>query len=290
MYRESLPLFVSRVGLWLTAESTLLIGGYFLGSERIADFALVRQIAAIGAGLTAAIPNAVSPHTAAAFASGDQEKVRTMFFATVRYGLIVNVLWTVGLLLWADRVITLLVGPGHFLGQAVLVPVAVGGFLELLAALHGSLAWNIGRWPFTRHIVAGGVLNVALASLGAATFGFSGLAWGQFVSQVTTVQWFQVAYVFLACGMPFGAYVRDMLRPTVAYATAVAIAAVGVRAIADGLRPFAFDASTAARVATTAWLLASVCVTAAVAGLAAWGLALTPQDRSYFAGMLRRGR
>ena len=290
MYRESAPLFASRIGIWLTAESTLLIGGYFMGSERIADYALLRQLVSVGVSVTVAIPNAVSPHTSAAYAAGDHAKVRSMFLATLRYGTIVSVLWTVGVLLWAPSVITLLVGAEHFPGRGVLAALALGTFLELFAGLHASFAWNTGKWPFTPFIIGGGLLNIVLASVGCASFGFAGLAWGTVIAQGTTVQWFQVLYAVRASAMGIGAYLRLLVRPAAAYTAAIVVSAAGVKLAIDRVHPPLFDLGASARIAAAAWLLGGVVATSAIAAVLAWSLALTRDDRSYFKRIARLRR
>lgn len=288
MYRDSAPLFVSRIGAWLTTESTLLVGGYFLGSGRIADFGVLRQLVGIGAGVTSAIPNATSPHTAAAYSAGDQAKVQGMFLATLRYTAIVGVLWTAGLLLWARPVLSLLVGEDHFLGYGVLAPLALAGLAEVFASTHGVFAWSVGRWPFTANVVAGGVLNVVLASAGSALLGFEGLALGSVAAQAVAVYWVQVVYAVRVSAVGAARYAKELLRPAGAYALTVTVSATGLRLLLERARPALPADGDASRVSTAMWVAVGVCATTAAAAAAAWLLGLTRADRAYFLGAMRR--
>lgn len=280
LHRESAPIFASRIGSWLTVEATLLIAGYFLGPARLADFGLLRQMVAIGASVVAAIPIAISPQVSAAHAAGDDQRVRNLYAATLRYALVANVLWTLGLLLWAPNVIGLLVGEQHFLGTAVLVPLVIASLLELHAMTHAFFIWNVGRWPFVPSTTAGGILNLVLASAGCALFGYAGLAWGSMAAQALTGDWYQVVYALRHMGITFGQYCRNTLLRAAAYAAALGAVALGLRLVArpllTGDRYFAMGGAGAAILAT-----------ALLAAALAWKIMLTPGDRGYFLGLMK---
>jgi O-antigen/teichoic acid export membrane protein len=286
MYGESLPFFVSRVGVWLTLEATLLIGAYFLGSGRIADFAVLRQIVMMGAGLTTAITSAASPHVSAAHAAYDRERVHGLYLGVVRYTLIVNTLWAVGTLFWAESVLNLLVGPGHFLGYAVLVPLTIGAYLGYHAGAHGTLTWSIGKWPFAPVTLAGGVLNIALTALGGAYFGFPGLALGPTVAELLTVDWIQVGLALRSVGIPVREFLRGTAVRALGYAAAFFSAAGLIRwAWVVLIQAAPSGWATAHPVAAAA---AGICTTAAVGSALAWFVGMTSGDRAYFASLVRR--
>jgi O-antigen/teichoic acid export membrane protein len=288
MYRESATIFVSRLGTWFTGESTLLIAGYFLGSEQLADLGLLRQMAAIGVSVAGAIPIAIAPHASAAYAAGDRERVLGVYLGTVRYSQVANVLWTLGLLLWGPAVIGLLVGNQHFLGNAVLVPLALASFLELHAMTHSLFVWNVGRWPFVPSILAGGVLNVVFASAGCALSGFPGLVWGSMAAQACTIDWFHPFYALRHLGIAIRDYLREVVLRTLAYAVAVAVVGISLRVLAA---PFLSSAAgTSGRLAGAAWALASIVATTLLAAALAWRIMLTRGDRSYFLGLVGFGR
>jgi O-antigen/teichoic acid export membrane protein len=286
MYRESASFFVSRVGSWLTVESTLLIAGHFMGSGRIADFGVLRQMVAIGASVTTAIPLAISPQVAAAHSADDRERIRSLYLAALRYSLVVNVLWTLGLLLWAPTVMEVLVGKEHFLGYGVLVPLALGSFLELHAVTHGFFMWNVGRWPFAPYVVAGGILNVAFASIACDLWGFAGLAWGSLLAQAATVYWVQVAYALRQMGIAFRTYLRGTILPAMGYAAALAVAGSAIRALAEPAAHLAASGASG-RLAGAAYALAGIVATTVAAAALSWALALTRDDRLYFLRLAR---
>ena len=289
LYRESASMFVSRLGGWLTLESTLLVAGHFMGSSRIADYAVLRQVLTIGASVVSAIPAAISPHLSAAYSAGESDRVRSLYLAALRYALVLDVLWILGLLFWAPRVIGILVDERHFLGRGVLVPLAVGSFLELHANTHAAFCWAIGRWPFAPYVVVGGVLNLLLASLGCAFYGFEGLAWGTLAAQVLSLYWVPVAYGLAQVGVSLRAYARETLQRGAVYALVVAGAGFAARGLASRLHVPA-AVGTAARLANIAPTFVGIAMTTLLAMLAAWPLMLTQGDRAYFLKLLRLRR
>lgn len=285
MYRESLPFFLSRVGLWLTLESTLLIGAFFLGSDRIADFAVLRQVVMMGASLTAAIAGAASPHVSAAYAAGDRDRVRGLYLGVVRYSLVVNILWSVGTVYWAGTVLDLLVGPGHFLGYATLVPLTIGTLLGYHAGAHGTLTWSIGKWPFAPVTLAAGALNIAFTALGCAYLGFPGLAAGPLIAEALTVDWIQVVLALRRVGIPVRDFVRGTALPSLSYALAFTVVAGLVRWASVTL---AGSADAWGRLHPIATAGIGIGVTGAAGAALAWFLGLTAGDRAYILALAKR--
>lgn len=288
MYREALPVFATRIGTWLVQEMNLLIAGYFLGPDRVPDFALMRQIVAIGTALITAIPVAVSPHLSAAHAAGDAPKVLSLYLASLRFSLVLAVLWAVGALVWAPDVLAVMVGPTHFLGYSVLVPLVVGSFLEQHATVHGQFIWSVGRWPFAKLSIVGGALNAALASAGCALASFMGLAWGSLLSQLTTVYWALTREALRSAGLSVRGYARVSLPGPAAFAVALGATAAALRA---GLgSAFAGMLTREPGVGRAALVVAGVVATSLLAAALAWPLALTAGDRGYLARFVRLRR
>jgi O-antigen/teichoic acid export membrane protein len=286
MYRESLPFFLSRVGVWLTLESTLLIGAYFLGSTRIADFALLRQIVMIGANLTAGVVASASPHVSAAHAAGDRERVRGLYLGVVRYSLIANTLWSIGTLYWVHPVLDILVGPGHFLGYAVLLPLVVGTFLGYHAGAHGSLTWSLGKWPFAPITLAAGVLNIAFTTFGCSVAGFVGLAMGPALAEAFTVDWIQVLFALRRVGISTRSAFLETVLPCARYAFGLALVGGAIR---WGFAPWLAHGSTN-RLVLLGAAAAGIAATAVAGAVLAWFLGLLSGDRAYFLQLARTRR
>jgi O-antigen/teichoic acid export membrane protein len=285
MYRESAPVFITRLGIWMVAESTLLLAGYFLGPAKVPDFAILRQIVTMGMTVATAIPIALAPYAAAAHAALDPARVNLIYRKSLRYTMVLTVLWAVGLLLWTPKVMDLWVGKGHFLGYGVLVPVVVACFMELHAAAHGFFVWSAGKWPFAPVAILGGVLNVLLAGFGCSRFGYEGLVLGSLLSQTLVSYWYGVYYALKLLSLSASRYFREICRPTAVYMAVLMATAAAVKYFLDwGMHRLGFPSS--------GWPLlgcvtAGVLLTSFLAVGFAWGLVLENDDRADILRLLK---
>ena len=283
---EALPVFVTRIGLWMIIESNLLIAGYFLNAASIPDYAILRQLVMTGMSIPNAIPITLAPYASAAHAGGDAERVRYLYLTAIRYSLVITVVWVVGLLLWTPQVLDLWVGPGHFLGYQVLVPVVVNCFFELHSSAHGFFTWSVGKWPFAPLMIVAGILNVALASVGCRFFSFPGLAWGTLLSQATTGYWYGVYYTLRLLNVAVRDYLRDIMLPIMTYLAVLLLAAGSLRLFG---MPYPVPAGHVAPSFSSLFLSTAtgIVITLLSATLLAWTIALREQDRAQLLALLR---
>lgn len=279
MYREAAPVFVTRLGVWMVAESTLLLAGYFLGAARVPDFAILRQIVTMGMTVATAIPIALSPYSAAAHAAMDASRVSLIYRKALRYSMVVTVLWTVGLLLWTQPVMDLWVGKGHFLGYGVLVPVVLACLLDSHGSTHGFFVWSAGKWPFAPIAIVSGVLNVLFAGAGCSRYGYEGLVWGSLLSQGVLVYWYSVYYALKLLGLAWSRYYREIVRPAAIFLVVLLAAGVAVKELLQwGMAGLGYPPGAGWNL--LGYTVAGVLSTCAVAACCAWWTVLEADDRA----------
>jgi O-antigen/teichoic acid export membrane protein len=279
LYKDSAPIFVSRIGVWLVLECNLLIAGYFLGSEKVPDYAVLRQIVAMGASLISAIPIALTPHAAAAHSGGESKAVISYYLGALRIGNALNVLWMIGLLVFTPSIIELWIGADHVLGIGVLVPIALASFLELHASIHAFFVWTIGRWPFAPASAIGGVLNVFLASIGCWAFGLAGLSWGSLLALSVPGYWYPARYAVREVGGDDVKYFSQVIMPLAAYAGIVAPVVYGLSRMLDWLGRTHFHGRMSQRATMGFSLSIAIAFSFAFAAAVAWTLVLSNENR-----------
>ena len=289
MYTESAPVLVTRLGVWLILESNLMIAGYVLGASRIPDFAALRQVVTMGMSIPTSIPIALAPFAAASFSAGNMDKVRYYYQIAVRYSLLVAALWAAGLFVWAPRVMEVWLGPGHFIGYPVLIPLAIACFLELHHSSHCFFVWSTGRWPFMSSSLIGGVLNLGLAFAGCYYYSFAGLAWGTMLAQLFTNNWFGVYYTLRHLGVELGHYLRRVFLPAIVYLVMLAVVAGGIRFVAEQFM-VPGPAGAYSRPSLFAEVGAGIVFTITAALLMAWWGVLSSDDRCEVLTVFRRGK
>lgn len=289
MYVESLPILVTRLGVWLVLESNLMIAGYLLGAARIPDFAALRQVVNMGMSISTSIPIALAPYAAASFSAGNMDKVRYYYQNAVRYSLLLAALWTAGLLVWAPRLLDAWLGTGHFVGYAVLVPLVLACFLELHHSSHCFFVWSTGRWPFMTSSVVGGLLNLVFAFVGCSYYGFAGLAWGTLLAQLFTNNWYGVYFTLRHLEVKLGNYLRKIFIPAVVYLIALVAAGVAIRTVIEKIMANELLSGYSRRVLFVEVGI-GVVLTIAVALVVAWWGLFCSSDRSEVLQVLLRGR
>lgn len=226
MYAESMPLFVSRLGGLMILETTPVVVSLAMGPAAVPDFVALKQLTYLGIGIPASVATAFSPFAAAAFSAGDRQRLLDYYSLTLRLTLALALLWLVGFLVWAPSLVDLWLGKGHFLGYAVVLPLAVMALLEAHHNAHAAFAWSSGRWPFAPWGIASGVLTIALCLVGGRLAGYMGIAMGSMVAQLVTNNWYVVTYTLAHLQVRLATYLRDTALPALAFAIAIAVPAV----------------------------------------------------------------
>lgn len=288
MYSESLPVLVTRLGVWLLLESSLMIAGYVMGAAKVPDFAALRQVIMMGMSIPTSIPIALAPYAAAAYSEGDLQKVRYYYRKAVRFSLLLAALWSAGLLVWGAKVMELWLGAGHFVGYPVMIPLVIACFLELHHSSHCFFVWSAGRWPFMKSSMIAGVLNIGFAYWGCRYYGFAGLAWGTMLSQLLTNNWYGVYYTLRHLGTPLADYLLHVFLPVLGFLSALLLGGTFIRK-AVGAVMANYNISAAGRSGLMLEVGTGTILTVLLALILGW-LALSDEDRAELSGMIRRRR
>jgi O-antigen/teichoic acid export membrane protein len=286
MYSESFPVLVTRLGVWLILESSLMIAGYVMGAGKVPDFAALRQVVMMGMSIPSSIPIALAPYAAAAYSEGDHQKVRYYYRKAVRSSLLLAALWAAGLLVWGPKVMDLWLGEGHFVGYAVLIPMVLACFLELHHNAHCFFVWSAGRWPFMKPALIAGFLNIVLAYCGCRYYGFAGLAWGTMVAQLLTNNWYGVYYTLRHLGAVVSDYILRLFLPVIGFLALLIAGGTGIRLGIERVLPVAGLAGVSRKMLFLE-VATGVALTVVMAALLGW-FALSEEDREELKGKLRR--
>jgi O-antigen/teichoic acid export membrane protein len=179
-----------------------------------------------------AVGQAVTPQAAIAYAAGDSARLLRLHRNACTAALFLISLWCLGSLLWAREGMTLWLGPGHFLGYGVFVPMLITGTLEVHHSIHANFVWSVGRWPFAPWALIAGALNLGLGIWWVNCFarGEAGMAWATCAAQALTSNWYVVHYALRRLNVPLKRYAREVLAPVSGIILASAALALAVKA------------------------------------------------------------
>lgn len=208
LIREGFPQFISNISSWLSSQSTLVIGGFFLQARDIPDLAVLQKLVGLGGGIPYSIPQGIYPFATFAFARNDVMLFHKIYKQTVTISMAIMGLWVIGVVIWGPTLLELWVGPGHFLGYSVLLVLLLAYLLNFQHWIHASFVWLSGMWPFVRWYVVCGMFNLVLSGVGCYYFGVLGLMLGNLLSQMLTLDWYAVYFTVRHLGDSVEDYIR----------------------------------------------------------------------------------
>jgi O-antigen/teichoic acid export membrane protein len=228
---DSLRILVTRLGAFLVLQTPGLIIAQLMGPRRVPDFVATWMIVQLGMTAGMAVGQAVTPNAAAAHAAGDPACLLRLHRNACTAALFLMSLWCLGYLLWAREGMTLWLGPGHFLGYGVLVPMLITGTLEVHHSINANFVWSLGRWPFAPWALVAGALNLGLGIWWVSCFarGEAGMAWATCAAQALTNNWFVVYDALRRLNVPVKRYAREVLAPVSGIILASAAVALAVK-------------------------------------------------------------
>jgi len=226
---DCVRIFITRLGAFLILQTPGLVIAQFLTPKRVPDFMAMWMIMQLGMIGGTAIGQAVTPFAATAYATGDGERILRLHRNAASASLFLLGLWSVGFIVWGQQVFALWIGPGHFLGYSVLLPMLITGTLEVHHSINSNFVWSSGQWPFAPWAIAAGILNLGLGIWWVHVAGEAGMAWATCIAQLATNNWFGVYYALRVLRVSLREYALRVVSPVAVIVAVSAVAAVGIK-------------------------------------------------------------
>jgi O-antigen/teichoic acid export membrane protein len=194
----SLKTAVVQLGAVLILQTDNLVIAWILGSSVIPKYEAVAKIAAMIMTLGTVGVTASTPYVSRAFRMHRHDEVKLLLSRNLRFimpGILVLILFFA---VNANDVIALWLGPGMYVGNAVLWTLLLMVTLEVHHVIYASALMATGEIAFVWSAVTAGVLNLGLSFFLASRLGLWGVALGTLVAQLLTNNWY-APYVTLKC-------------------------------------------------------------------------------------------
>jgi O-antigen/teichoic acid export membrane protein len=217
------------IGALMVLNSANPLIGWFLGPAAVPDYAALYQLVVLGTGLIGAVPNSFVPFIAREYAHNNWELISLYHRLAVKLAVALAGLFVFTLWHWAEDILRLWLGPGHFVGRLVLGLLLVLAFLECHHVANATCTMALNRIPFGPWALGSGLLNLILASLFIQRWGLVGVAAAAVLSQLLTNNWFAVYYTLRTFGTPLNTYWRSVVLPGTAILLPVAFLSFGLR-------------------------------------------------------------
>jgi O-antigen/teichoic acid export membrane protein len=269
---------LTAFGSLLILDTDNVIIARVMGTAAIPSYQLVAKLAGMSVAMAGMLAVSSAPFVSVAHARGDGAAIRAIALRNLRLGMGFMAVASAWIVVFAGPFVDAWVGPGHFVGTAIVAVFVTMMFLEAHHRFHATIAMSMGHIVFHWWALGAGVLNVALTLALVRTYGLFGVALGSMVAQVLTNNWYVPAYTLRLLRMPLGSYLGAVGLPVAAVLAAALLSALAARHLLPG---------TAHPIVL---LMAGGVAACAGGGAVSWLILLEPAERARVAAALRRLR
>ena len=235
----SLKYAATLLGGILILQTDNLVIASRLGTALIPNYQAVAKLVTTLMALSTMLIVTTTPFLSQAHARNDSLEIKRLLHRNLRFSLATMVIFGSVLACFADQIIAVWLGPGHFVGFGI---VWVFLLVMLLEAHHASFAtatMATGRIVFLVPALLAGVLNIGFSVYLAGRLGLFGVALGTLSAQVITNNWYVPWYAMRQFGLGFSEHFHRILAPILLLLSVTLGVGFAVRRLLPSLPPVA---------------------------------------------------
>jgi O-antigen/teichoic acid export membrane protein len=203
----------TMLGGILILQTDNLVIASVLGTSEIPGYQAVAKLVTLMMSLSMMLVVSSVPFLSKAHARQDVIEIKQILHQNLRISL--SIMATVGCFfaIFADRIISMWIGPDHFVGFGVIWILIAVMFLEGHHAAMAAATMSTGKLPFVIPALIAGALNIIASVLLAKRFGLLGVAAGTLCAQLLTNNWFVPLYTMRQFNINLYEHARTVLLP-----------------------------------------------------------------------------
>jgi len=209
---------------WCTEIGAMMLmktGPYFIAglqdASRVplyqAAYLLVSNLAVVAI----AVGDATNVYVSHLWRDDDPGRVHKLVLTNMRAGLGIMLCGTALLILLGETIITLWLGPGHFIGAGVLATMCLMFALYTQQSLMFGFSRATENEIYGRWYLAAGLLNLALSWILIGPLGLWGVALATLLAQLPTTSWYILHSGLRRLDIPLPAYLAGVIRPLLVF-------------------------------------------------------------------------
>ncbi len=274
MFGPGLKYAATVLGGVLILQTDNLVIASVLGPAIIPDYQAVAKIVTTFMSLSMMLVVTTSPFMSQAYAQNDMGLIRRLLQQNQRVSLSILVLLGSCLACFADRAVSLWLGPNHFIGFNVVWILLTMMLLEAHHLAMATATMATGKIVFVVPALLAGIVNVVLSVFLAHRLGVVGVALGTLLAQILTNNWYVPFYVLRQFHTSWREHFSGVVAP---------ILLLLVTTLAAGTAARQWTAHFSDLGALTVGFL---CIFLA-GGVVVYALVLRPSDRAFLLSRLR---
>jgi O-antigen/teichoic acid export membrane protein len=181
---NSLSMLGNSVGVFLIYNTDAFFLARYVGVGTVADYNIAYKLAVMISTVCNPFYNAIYPRYVNSLKDPNRKGIGE-FFGAVRFNHILASVMSIGILFLGKTVIDFWVGPGHYIGTAVVAILVTTYMLDNIHYPHGYTFLSRGRSQILMYsALCAGVLNLVLTAYLAPRYGAAGIAAGTLLAQL----------------------------------------------------------------------------------------------------------
>jgi O-antigen/teichoic acid export membrane protein len=213
MVGPSLKYAGTLLGGILILQTDNLVIASRLGTSLIPNYQAVAKLVTTLMGLSTMLIVSTTPFLSQAHAQENTAEIKRLLHRNLKFSLSIIVVLGSVLACFADRIVSLWLGPGHFVGFSVVWVLLLMVLLETHHASMATATMATGRIVFLAPAFIAGVLNIGFSVYLSAKYGLIGVAMGTLCAQLVTNSWYVPWYTMRQFHMGFADHLRRVVLP-----------------------------------------------------------------------------
>lgn len=209
-----------------------------LGPQLVPNYQAVAKVITILMSFSMILVMTSTPLASQAYARKDIGVVMQLLSRNQRFALGVIVVLGSFFACFSDRIISVWLGPGHFVGFPIVWVLLIVMLLEAHHQTMAAITMSTGRIVFLVPALIAGVLNIAFSVTLAKFYGLIGVACGTMIAQIMTNNWYAPWYTMKLFNIGFAHHARTILFPTISLIVVMLTTGTGIRFLTSHLPLF----------------------------------------------------
>ena len=237
MVVPSVKYAATLLGGILILQTDNLVIASCLGPAMVPDYQAISKI--VNALMTLSMMLIVSstPFISRAYASLQLAEVLRLLNRNLRYTLSVMVLLGSFVACFADHILSIWLGRGHFVGFGIVIILLLVMLLEAHHSTMAAATMAASKIAFFVPALLAGFLNILFSVILAKHYGLIGVACGTLFAQVLTNNWYCPWYTMKLFDIPIREHLRQIILPVVGYLLLMVGVGLSVRICTRSLAP-----------------------------------------------------
>lgn len=211
----SIKYAATTLGGILILQTDNLVIASVLGTALIPNYLAISKLVAMIATLSMMLIVSSTPFLSQAHSRQDTMEIRRLLNRNLKVSLATMVTLGSALACFADKIIFVWLGKGHFVGFAVVIILLSMLLLETHHVALASAAMATGKVVFFVPALLSGVLNIVFSIFLARRMGLVGVAFGTLAAQALTNNWYAPWYAMRLFHIRLVDHFRSIVAPTI---------------------------------------------------------------------------